>query len=140
MADTAPTTLYAAMKAAVYYETGPPDVFRYEDVPDPSCGPGGVLIDVEAISIEGGEGGSRAGGALASEPHIVGYQCAGTVREVGEHVTDVKTGSRAVAVMPFGSHAEMVTVPWQSVWPIPDGLETKAAACIPIAFGTADVC
>ena len=24
------------MKAAVYYETGPPDVFRYEDVPDPA--------------------------------------------------------------------------------------------------------
>ena len=23
------------MKAAVYYETGAPDVFRYEDVPDP---------------------------------------------------------------------------------------------------------
>jgi len=27
------------MKAAVYYETGPPDVLRYEDVPDPVCGP-----------------------------------------------------------------------------------------------------
>ena len=128
------------MKAAVYYETGPPDVFRYEDVPDPNCGPGGVLIDVEAISIEGGDVGNRAGGAIASEPHIVGYQCAGTVREVGENVTEVHAGSRVVAVMPFGSHAEMVAVPWQSVWPIPDGLDTKVAACIPIAFGTADVC
>ena len=39
------------MKAAVYYETGGPDVFRYEDVPDPTCGPGDVLITVEAISI-----------------------------------------------------------------------------------------
>ena len=128
------------MKAAVYYETGPPDVFRYEDVPDPFCGPGGVLIDVEAISIEGGDVGNRAGGAMASEPHIVGYQLAGTVREVGEHVTEVRPGSRVVAVTPFGSHAEMVAVPWQSVWPIPDGLDTKVAACIPIAFGTADVC
>ena len=34
------------MKAAVYYETGSPDVFRYEDVPDPSAGPGDVLIDM----------------------------------------------------------------------------------------------
>ena len=25
------------MKAAVYYETGDPDVFRYEEVPDPVC-------------------------------------------------------------------------------------------------------
>ncbi|MEA2419335.1 MAG: hypothetical protein QOE60_1541, partial [Thermoleophilaceae bacterium] len=34
------------MKAAVYYETGRPDVFRYEDVPDAACPPGGVLIAV----------------------------------------------------------------------------------------------
>ena len=41
------------MKAAVYYETGAPDVFRYEEVPDPVAGPGDILIDVEAVSIEG---------------------------------------------------------------------------------------
>ena len=29
------------MKAAVYYETGAPSVFRYEDVPDPPCHPRG---------------------------------------------------------------------------------------------------
>ena len=65
------------MKAAVYYETGPPDVFRYEDVPDPECYPGGVLIEVEAISIEGGDTLNRAGGEMATTPHVVGYQCAG---------------------------------------------------------------
>ncbi|MGH7858712.1 MAG: quinone oxidoreductase family protein [Candidatus Binatia bacterium] len=128
------------MKAAVYYENGPPDVFRYEDVPDPVCGPGGVLVDVEAISIEGGDVLNRAGGALATEPHIVGYQCAGTVREAGEHVTEVSQGDRVVAVMPFGSHASMVTVPHQSVWPIPAALDTVEAACVPIACGTAHVC
>ena len=32
------------MKAAVYYETGPPDVFRYEDVPDPEPGEGETLM------------------------------------------------------------------------------------------------
>ena len=36
------------MKAAVYYETGPPEVLRYEDVPDPEVYEGGVVIDVEA--------------------------------------------------------------------------------------------
>jgi NADPH2:quinone reductase len=128
------------MKAAVYYETGPPDVFRYEDVPDPQCGPGAVLIDIEAISIEGGDVGNRARGAMASEPHVVGYQSAGTVREVGEHVTEIDVGERVVAVAPFGSHAEMIAVPWQSAWRIPDGLATEQAACVPIAFGTADVC
>ena len=50
------------MKAAVYYETGGPDVFRYEDVADPACGPGEVLIRVQAISIEGGDTLNRLGG------------------------------------------------------------------------------
>ena len=71
------------MKAAVYYETGAPDVFRYEDVPDPVAGPGDILIDVEAVSIEGGDTLNRLGGDLARVPHIVGYQAAGTVAEVG---------------------------------------------------------
>lgn len=128
------------MKAAVYYETGPPDVFRYEDVPDPECGPGSVLIDVAAISIEGGDVGNRRGGALATEPHIVGYQCAGTIREVGEHVTDRKPGQRVVAVNFFGSHAEMIAVPWQTTWVLPDELTTEDGACIPVAYGTAHAC
>src|SRR3990170_3782652 len=128
------------MKAAVYYENGPPSVFRYEDVADPACAPDGVLIDVEAISIEGGDTLNRAGGALVNTPHIVGYQCAGTIREVGAQVTDRSTGQRVVAVMGFGSHAERVAVQAQATWPVPDGLAIEAAACVPVAFGTADDC
>ena len=52
------------MKAAVYYENGPPGVLKYEDVPDVTCFPGGVLIRVEAISIEGGDTLNRAGGEI----------------------------------------------------------------------------
>jgi NADPH2:quinone reductase len=128
------------VKAAVYYQTGPPDVFRYEDVPDPECPDGGVLIAVEAISIEGGDVLNRAGGALATEPHIVGYQCAGTIQAVGANVSERTTSQRVVSVAPFGSHAELVAVPWQSTWEAPDGLDIKEAACIPIPFGTADIC
>ena len=98
------------MKAAVYYETGGPEVFRYEDVPDPTCGPGAVLIDVQAISIEGGDTLHRAGGELANRPHIVGYQCAGVIRAVGAGVTERSVGQRVVAVMQHGSHAEHVAV------------------------------
>src|SRR6266436_1583366 len=65
------------MKAAVYYQTGPPDVFSYEDVPDPVVYPGGVVVAVEAISIDGGDTLNRAGGEMTSKPHIVGYQRAG---------------------------------------------------------------
>ena len=67
------------MKAAVIYENGGPDVLRYEDVPDPECPEGCVLIDVEAISIEGGDLLHRAGSPPPSVPHVVGYLAAGTV-------------------------------------------------------------
>ena len=128
------------MKAAVYYETGPPDVFRYEDVPDPECTPGTVLIEVEAISIEGGDTLHRAGGLMADTPHIVGYQCAGTIREVGDGVHDREVGQRVVATMMHGSHAELVAVPALVTWVIPEGADVIACACVPIAFGTADDC
>lgn len=128
------------MKAAVYYETGPPSVLRYEDVPDPVCGPGDVLIDVEAISIEGGDTLNRAGGEMAGTPHIVGYQCAGTIAEVGADVTDRAVGQRVVCSFLFGSHAARRAVPSIVTWVVPDGLDIVDAACVPIAFGTADDC
>lgn len=67
------------MKAAVYYENGGPSVFRYEEVPDPACQPDSVVIEVQAVSIEGGDVLNRGRGALATNPHIVGYQCAGVI-------------------------------------------------------------
>jgi NADPH2:quinone reductase len=128
------------MKAAVYSETGPPEVFRYEDVPDPGCGPDDVLVEVEAISIEGGDTLNRAGGEMVGQPHIVGYQCAGVIREVGHNVADRAVGDRVVGVNLHGSHAELVVFPAILTWPVPDGLDIVEAACVPIAFGTADDC
>ena len=128
------------MKAAVYYETGGPEVFRYEDVPDPECPPDGVLIDVQAISIEGGDTLHRAGGEMANRPHIVGYQCAGVIRAVGERARDRAVGQRVVAVMMHGSHAARAAVPASMTWVLPDGLDLKLGACVPIAVGTADDC
>ena len=128
------------MKAAVYYETGAPDVFRYEEVPDPVCQPGGIVIDVKAISIEGGDVLNRAEGDMPSRPHIVGYQCAGVIREAGANVTDRSVGQPVVAVMPFGSHASQVALAAMQTWPVPDGMELMAAACVPIPFGTAHDC
>src|SRR6478672_3340103 len=128
------------MKAAVYYKTGPPDVLKYEDVPDPVVYPGGVVVAVEAISIEGGDTLNRAGGEMTSKPHIVGYQCAGTIREVGEGVTDRHVGQRVVCTNLWGSHAELMAVPAIITWPVPDGADLISVACVPVAFGTADDC
>ena len=128
------------MKAAAYSRTGPPEVFEYLDVPDPQCHRAGVVVRVEAVSIEGGDTLNRAGGLMASTPHIVGYQCAGTVIEAGDDVADRAVGDRVVATMPFGSHAELVAVPTVTTWKIPEGADLVEAACVPIAFGTADDC
>lgn len=128
------------MKAAVYYEPGDASVFRYQDVPDPECRPGGIVFAVEAVSIEGGDVLHRAGGELATQPHIVGYQAAGTVREVGERVTAFAAGDKVVATMPFGSHAELISVPARAAFAIPVGGGFLEAACAPITFGTADDC
>jgi NADPH2:quinone reductase len=126
------------VKAAVYYETGGPEVFRYEEVADPVAGPGDVLVRVEAVSIEGGDTLNRLGGAMSGSPHIVGYQCAGTVVEVGEQVSAVRPGDRVVTVGLDGSHAELRAVGESFCWVIPDGLGTDEAACVPVPFGTAD--
>jgi NADPH2:quinone reductase len=128
------------MRAAVYYETGGPEVFRYEEVPDPEVRPGGVLIRVEAVGIQGGDLLHRQGGVMASVPHIVGYQAAGVVEAVGPGVDQLTVGQRAVATMGHGSHAELVSVPVAAAWAIPDGLSVDQAAGVPIEFGTADDC
>ena len=128
------------MKAAVYYKTGLPDVLQYEDVPDPVCAPDGVMIEVEAISIEGGDVGNRARGEMPKVPHIVGYQCGGTILEVGANVRDRMAGDRVVAIMMHGSHAERAAVPASFTFAVPEGLAVEVAACVPIPFGTADDC
>jgi NADPH2:quinone reductase len=128
------------MKATVIYENGAPDVLRYEDVPDPACPDGCVLLDVEAISIEGGDLLARAASPPAKTPHIIGYLCAGTVVEVGAGVEGPVVGEKVVALSADGSHAEKRVVPAVMTWVIPDGLDPAAAACIPVAFGTAHEC
>jgi NADPH2:quinone reductase len=128
------------MKAAVYYQTGSPDVFRYEDIPSPQPGPGEILITVEAVSIEGGDTLNRLGGEMTSSPHVVGYQAAGTVTALGEGADQFAVGDRVVTVGLNGSHAERRTVPQSFAWPLPEGLDTLQGACIPVAYGTAHDC
>jgi len=128
------------VKAAVYYENGPPDVFRYEDVADPVAGPRDLLVRVEAVSIEGGDTLNRLQGELTALPHVVGYQCAGTVLEAGADATGFAAGDRVVAVGLNGSHAELRVVDHLFAWKVPDGLSTEEAACVPVPFGTADDC
>jgi NADPH2:quinone reductase len=95
------------MKAAVYYENGDPSVLRYEDVPDPACPANGVVIQVKAISVEGGDILNRLGGALSTRPHVVGYQAAGEIIALGSEVRGFHLGQRVATVNTAGSHAAL---------------------------------
>jgi len=128
------------MKAAVYYQNGGPEVFKYEDVPDPVCHPKGIVIRVEAVSIEGGDTLNRWHGPLVTKPHVVGYQAAGEIIEVGSEVTNLRVGQKVATSYNFGSHAALRGVPARNAWPVPKGFDVKLASVIPVTFGTADDC
>ncbi len=130
------------MRAAVYDQPGPPEVLHLADVADPEPGPGDVLIRVEAISIEGGDTLARGDTSAPSGdgPHIVGYQAAGTVLQVGDAVTGFGEGDRVVTVSFDGSHAELRAVPEAVCWAVPEGLAIEQASAVPIPFGTASDC
>ena len=53
------------------------------------------MIRVEAVAIEGGDVLNRFGGAMTRTPHVVGYQAAGEIVEVGAQVTHLKVGQRS---------------------------------------------
>jgi NADPH2:quinone reductase len=125
------------MKAAVYYQTGAPEVFSYEDVPDPPCGPHEIAIDVTALSVEVGDVLNRAYGELASRPHVVGYMAAGVITEVGSEVSDRQIGQRVSTLNMAGSHAGKRVVGAITSWVLPDAVSFEDGACIPVTFGTA---
>jgi len=128
------------MKAVVIHENGSPEVLRYEEVPEPECPDGCVVVDAEAISIEGGDLLARAASPPPAVPWIVGYLSAGTVSEAAAGVDAPAVGDRVVALNAVGSHAERRAVPAMMTWPIPEGLDAARAACVPVAFGTAQEC
>jgi NADPH:quinone reductase len=128
------------MKAAVYERNGGPEVLRYDDVPEPEARRGGLVVEVKAIGLQGGDLINRREGQLVSVPHVVGYQASGVVHEVGEGVDRFVPGQRVVAMMMHGSHAELASVSARKTWSIPDSLSFEEAAAVPVEFGTASDC
>lgn len=128
------------MKAAVIAQNGGPEVLTYADIPDPVCADDGIVIDVQTISIEGGDLLARLMTPPSGATHVVGYIAAGTVRAIGAKVKGRTIGERVVTLNASGSHAQQRAVPAAMVWAIPDGVSTADAACVPVAFATAHDC
>lgn len=127
------------MKAAVVHEFGAEDVLRYEDLPDPSPGPGDVLVQVRAAAVNRGDLGRRMGTypAGVSLPLVIGWDIAGTVEALGPGVSTFAPGSRVVARIPQGGYAELAVAPASQTVAMPDGVTFEQAASLPVAYLTA---
>ncbi len=118
------------MRAIVVTEHGGPEVLDLQDRPDPSPGPGELLVAVEAIGVNFRDVYEREGkGTHVSEtPHPAGVEGAGTVRAVGEGVTRFAAGDRVVWSNAPGSYAEQVLVSEDAAVGLPDGISSEIAA------------
>jgi NADPH:quinone reductase len=109
-------------------------------VADPVPAAHEILVRVRAVSIEGGDVQRRRSAAPTEEPHVVGYSAAGAVEQVGAAVSRFRPGDRVATFNWAGSHAELVAVPEDFAFPVPDDVDLATASTVPVAFGTADDC
>ncbi len=154
------------MKAIIFEKFGWPEVLEYRDVPDPVVGPGEVILQVEACSVNRTlDLETREKGYFGVKlPHIPGVDPAGVVTHVGPGVTGIKVGDR-VAVNPIivcgecrvcqrgqenaclnvrvfgvhfhGGYAEFVKAPAKQVVLIPANVPFAEAASMPLSYAVA---
>lgn len=127
------------MKALIVREHGPIDNLLLEDVPDPVPGPGEILIDVHAASVNFPDllviGGTYQ--ILPKRPFSPGKDMAGVVAAVGTGVDKIKPGDRVAAQNEYGAYAQKCVVSQHSCYPMPDDMRFEDAAAMGIAYPTA---
>jgi len=141
------------MRAAVIHEHGGPGTIRYEtNYPDPQPAADEVVIKVGAATLNYHDIFTRRGmpGIKVPLPCIAGIDFAGEIVEVGTDVTGWKVGQRVMVdpvdrknnsgllgEMRPGGLAELCAVPDHHLMALPDDVSYEAAACLPVAYGTA---
>src|SRR5688572_4628773 len=130
------------MKAAYFMKNGGPEVMEYGDVPDPVAGPGQVLVDVHAASVNGADWKVRAGSCAPTKsfPYIPGRDISGIVSAVGPGVSDLKVGDAVFGVSQTtgeACYAEKVAIDAAIVAKKPDNLSHVEAAALALVGLTA---
>jgi NADPH:quinone reductase-like Zn-dependent oxidoreductase len=131
------------VKAIRIHEDGGPEVLRYEDVPDPEPKPGEVLVELRAAALNHLDIWVRKGMPSVPKPRILGADGAGIRRDTGERVVinpGLDHGGGRIAVVgehTDGTCAELIAVPEENVYAIPDELSFEDAAAFPLVFETA---
>jgi len=129
------------MKAAFIEQYGGPEVLKYGDLPDPVAGPGEVVIDVVAASVNGADWKVRVGQYKQSKlPFALGRDFSGVISAIGEGVADLKVGDAVFGVCDAGqkgAYAEKIAVKAAIVAKKPDGLSHVNAAALALTGLTA---
>lgn len=95
------------MKAAYFMQHGGPEVMQYGDVADAVAGPGQVLVDVYAASVNGADWKVRSGhyATITDFPYIPGRDFSGVVSALGDGVKDFAIGDAVFGVCAVGQEA-----------------------------------
>src|SRR5712692_1498308 len=129
------------MKAAFIEQHGGPEVLKYGDFPDPVAGPGEVVIDVFAASVNGADWKVRAGDYGQSKfPYVLGRDFSGVVSAVGDGVLDLRVGDAVFGVCEAGqegAYAGKIAVKAAIVAKKPDRLSHVNAAALALTGLTA---
>jgi NADPH2:quinone reductase len=132
------------MRAVRIDEFGGPEVLTPVEVADPVPGPGEVLVRIEAAGVNRADALTRAGTYHRARPLplVPGLEAAGTVAAVGEGVDHLAPGTPVMAMGAAdpGFYAELAAVPAARVVPLPQGVDPRAAAALPIAWLSAWYC
>ncbi len=130
------------MKAVLLPKHGGPEVLSYGDTPDPVAGPGEVVVDIHAASLNAADYKVRLGGPNhnLTFPYILGRDFSGVVSTTGEGVSDLAVGDAVFGVLDQGNegaYAEKVAIKTEIIAKKPDTLGHAEAAALALTSLTA---
>jgi NADPH:quinone reductase-like Zn-dependent oxidoreductase len=127
------------MRVVMITKHGGPEVLEVQERPDPAMAAGHVRIEVAAAGVNFADTMARTGlyPDAPKPPMVVGYEVAGTVREVAPDVSDVAVGDRVMAGTKFGGYASELVVPAENLVGLPERLSFEQGAAIPVNYATA---
>ncbi|MRG90377.1 synaptic vesicle VAT-1 family membrane protein [Polyangium spumosum] len=130
------------MRKVVIHGPGSYDRLKLEEHPDPSPGPGEILVDVEAAGVNYADCIVRMGLYESAKKYVgwpitPGFEVAGKVAALGPNTEGPAPGAPVFAVTRFGGYGSRVCVPAHQVFPLPKGFSVAEAAGFPAVFLTA---
>lgn len=116
-----------------FYETGGPEVLRYEHVAVGEPGPGQVRLRHEAVGLNYADTYFRNGTYPIPMPNGLGVEAAGVVEAVGEGVANVDVGDRVTYtgfINTLGAYSTMRLIPAAPLIRLPDSISCETAAAM----------